>query len=435
MTRNGAVGTGHLLPLASPPRTWARTREIPETGDLISLLPTPYGALGWVRAGEGMVAWGSAAVIETSGPERFRHAEAAWRGFVERCDIHDEVGLPGTGPVAFVSFAFADDPGRSILVVPQVLIGHRHGRSWFTEVGTWDGRSAGSARVGHSAPLPHRFAPVMIVVQSPRKLDWTDGAMPAARWRASIAEAVRRIRAGELEKVVLARDLVAHSSAPLDARHLMRELAARNPDSWTFAVDGLVGATPELLLRLHGGYVDSRVLAGTAWPDAPVDLLGSAKTRHEHQAAVESLLSALGPSCSWLRSTGPTVLRLSTVTHLSTDVCGRLLDPRSSSLLSLADAVHPTAAVGGTPRAAALGAIAELETAAGMTRGRYAGPVGWVDAHGDGELGLALRCAQLRGPVAQLFAGCGLVADSDPDTELAEAEAKFRTVRDALSGP
>jgi len=417
------MSTESLLPLARPVATRVRTREIPDPGDLISLLPTSQGALGWVRAGQGMVAWGSAAVIETGGPGRFSHAEAAWRGLVERFDISDEVGVPGTGPVAFVSFAFGDDPGRSVLVVPRVLIGRRAGRSWVTEIdvrgGAWsDGAMAASARVA---------------VRSPTALRWSEGGLPADRWRAAVAAAVPRMRAGELEKVVLARDLVAHSSTPLDPRHLMRGLADRNLNSWTFAVQGLVGATPELLLRRENGYVDSRVLAGTSWPGDSLDLLESAKSRHEHAVAVESLLSALEPSCTWVRSTGPSLLALPTVTHLSTDVRARLADPGRDSLLSLAEAVHPTAAVGGTPRRTALELIAELETTGGMDRGRYGGPVGWVDADGDGELGLALRCAQLRGTSARLFAGCGLVADSDPDTELAETEAKFRAVRDALA--
>src|SRR5262249_28412987 len=157
-----------------------------------------------------------------------------------------------------------------------------------------------------------------------------------------------------------------------------------------FTVDGLVGATPELLLGRQGELVTSRVLAGTVWPGGSPEALRSGKHRHEHRLAVESLLDSLGPWCETIRATGPTPLRLPTVTHLSTDVAARLTEPRDASLLALAAAVHPTAAVGGTPREAALAAIAELEQAAGMDRGRYAGPIGWVDARGDGELGVAL---------------------------------------------
>jgi menaquinone-specific isochorismate synthase len=414
------VTTQYSLPLQHSPAVRVQTREIPDVGDLISMLPTPADALGWVRSGEGLVAWGSVAVIETGGPNRFGHADAAWRGLVDRLDVHDEVGLPGTGPVAFVSFAFADDPGRSLLVVPQMLIGRRDGRSWLTEIDV-QGSSATEPPLRDMTPI-----------SAPTTLRWTDGAMPPGPWRSGVTEAVRRMRAGELEKVVLARDLVAECATPLDPRYLMGTLAARHPSCWTFAVDGLVGATPELLLRRRGDVVDSRVLAGTIWPGTDSGMLDSSKHRQEHRLAVDSLLHTLGPWCASLHTTGPTPLPLATVTHLSTDVHGRLANPGRASLLELAAAVHPTAAVGGSPRPAALATISELELAAGMDRGRYAGPVGWIDAHGDGELGIALRCAQLSGTSARLFAGCGLVADSDPDTELAEATAKLRAVRDAL---
>ena len=186
----------------------------------------------------------------------------------------------------------------------------------------------------------------------------------------------------------------------------------------------------------------SRVLAGTSGPTTPRRarrrselagrLLGSAKDRHEHALAVESLADALRPLCTGLDVPAtPEVITLRNVSHLSSDVTGTLDPGAPASLLQLADAVHPTAAVGGTPREAAVELIAELE---GMDRGRYAGPVGWVDGDGDGELGIALRCAQLDGPVARLFAGCGVVADSDPDTEVREAAAKMLAVRDALEG-
>jgi menaquinone-specific isochorismate synthase len=210
-----------------------------------------------------------------------------------------------------------------------------------------------------------------------------------------------------------------------------------------YAVDRLVGATPEMLIsRIGGRTVRSRVLAGTLWPDAdggpvaPAELarrlLDSGKDRHEHALAVESLTAALRPLCIDLDVPDtPDVIALRNVSHLASDVTG-ILDPDDpAGLLRLADAVHPTAAVGGTPREAAVELIAELE---GMDRGRYAGPVGWVDGEGDGELGIALRCALLDGPTARLYAGCGVVADSDPDTEVREAAAKMAAVRDALEG-
>jgi len=235
---------------------------------------------------------------------------------------------------------------------------------------------------------------------------------------------------------VLAHDLLAVADRPHDARHLLAGLAQRYPACWSYSVDGLVGATPELLMRRRAGAVWSRVLAGTIWPGPTAEcdlgdtLLGSAKDRHEHRLAVQSLVESLRPLCASLTAPDePVPLVLPNVTHLSSDVVGTLPAEEPASLLELVAAVHPTAAVGGTPREVAVPMIAALE---GMDRGRYTGPVGWVDAGGDGELGIALRCAQLDGPVARLFAGCGIVADSDPDTEVREAAAKLLAVREVM---
>jgi menaquinone-specific isochorismate synthase len=263
---------------------------------------------------------------------------------------------------------------------------------------------------------------------------WREGVVPAHRWRKSVVEAVRRMRSSSLDKVVLARDLIAEADQPIDPRFLLRRLAERHPDCWTFAVDGLVGATPELLLRRHGSQVFSRVLAGSTWPGAEgnTHLLRSTAHREEHRFAVESLVASLVPHCTMIHANGPDVLELRNIAHLSTDVAGTLEGPAPASLFQLAEAVHPTAAVGGTPRHEAVQLITELEQNEGLDRGRYAAPVGWVDASGNGELGIALRCAQLSGAQAQLFAGCGLIADSDPDSEVEESRAKFAAVRDAL---
>ncbi len=400
-----------------------RTRAVPDPGGLIELLPDDRGPLSWLRKGEGLVGWGEVARFSWVGPDRFAAADDWWRTFSGQLDVADEVGLPGTGPVAFASFAFADGPAPSVLVVPRVLVGRRNGQGWITE---FDGEDR-----------PHRLLR-MAPVRPTGALRYADGQLPVHRWRSAVAEAVRRLRAGRLDKVALAHDLVAGAENPLDPRFVLRGLAERYPTCWSFAVDGLVGATPELLVRRSGDSVRSRVLAGTIWPgraDAGAlgaTLLASAKDQAEHRLAVESLGAALRPLCAELDvPTAPSVIDLANVSHLATDVRGRLADHPTMSLLRLAEIVHPTAAVGGTPREPALELIRELET---MDRGRYAGPVGWVDAAGDGELGVALRCAQLSGSSARLFAGCGLVAESDPDTEVAEAAAKLVAVRDALAG-
>jgi menaquinone-specific isochorismate synthase len=273
------------------------------------------------------------------------------------------------------------------------------------------------------------------------RLRYADGALDPASWCAAVATAVRRIDAGELAKVVLARDLLVTADAPLDPRRILRRLADRFPDCWTFAVEGMLGATPELLLRRTGRALSARVLAGTAARGAGQEdqrlaeaLAASVKDRAEHALAVDSLVEALAPFCSELTAPDePDLLTLANVRHLASDVHGtqRRRGPRGrAGLLELVAAVHPTAAVCGTPTGDAATVIAELE---GMDRGRYAGPVGWLDARGDGEFGLALRCAELTGPnEARLFAGCGIVAGSDPAAELAETQAKFAAFQAAL---
>jgi menaquinone-specific isochorismate synthase len=290
--------------------------------------------------------------------------------------------------------------------------------------------------------LPEAFETADDDGPAPR-LRYADGALDPATWCAAVAGAVERIGAGELAKVVLARDLLVSADLPLDPRRLLRRLADRFPDCWTFAVDGLLGATPELLLRRSGRRLSARVLAGTAPRGAGADddrlaaaLIGSAKDRSEHALAVDSLVRALQPYCSGLDVPAePDLLTLANVRHLATDVAGtqRRSGARGNAgLLELVGAVHPTAAVCGTPTEHAAEVITELE---GMDRGRYAGPVGWLDAEGDGEFGLALRCAELTGPNdARLFAGCGIVAGSDPAAELAETQAKFAAFQAALEG-
>jgi menaquinone-specific isochorismate synthase len=404
------------------------TVRLDDDPPLLDLLPAE-GALSWVRRGEGLVGWGETARLEVSGPTALADAAAWWAGHVAGLAVVDPVRLPGTGPVLFAGVAFDPAAGTSVFVVPEVVVGRRDGVTWLTTA-------------GDAAPPLRATAPAADDV--PPRLRYADGALGAAGWCAAVASAVERITAGELAKVVLARELLVSADAPLDPRSLLRRLAERFPDCWTYAVDGLLGATPELLLRRTGRQLSARVLAGTAPRGAGADddrlaaaLLGSAKDRAEHALAVESLTSALQPYCTTLSAPDePELLTLANVRHLATDVRGtqRRSGPRGrAGLLDLVAAVHPTAAVCGTPAAEAAALIRELE---GMDRGRYAGPVGWLDSRGDGEFGLALRCAQLSPDrtSARLFAGCGIVAGSDPAAELAETQAKFAAVRTALEG-
>jgi menaquinone-specific isochorismate synthase len=394
--------------------------------ELLDRLPAE-GAVSWVRRGEGLVGWGEAARLEVSGPRALDEAAAWWADWTGGVDTDDELGVAGSGPVLFASIAFDPRTGTSVFVVPEVVLGRRDGVEWVTTVGDVDPRDLLLPEATDDGPAP--------------RLRYADGSLDPASWCAAVVTAVERISAGELAKVVLARDLLVSADVPLDPRRLLRRLAARFPDCWTFSVDGLLGATPELLLRRSGRQLSARVLAGTAPRGAGADddrlaaqLIGSAKDRAEHALAVDSLVQALEPFCATLDAPAePDLLTLANVRHLASDVTGtqRRTGARGrAGLLELVGAVHPTAAVCGTPTPDAAAVISELE---GMDRGRYAGPVGWLDARGDGEFGLALRCAELVGDDgARLFAGCGIVAGSDPAAELAETQAKFAAFQAAL---
>jgi len=405
-----------------------RTTEIADPGPLLALLPA-QDALAWLRRGEGLVAWGVAASIRTAGADRFAEARDWWQSHARSAVVRDEVDEPGTGLVCFGSFAFADEPGDSVLVVPEVVVGRRGSRTWVTTTSP-----AGITSVpdlgGATEPPP------------PAGVTFVDGALSGTEWETVVAEAVRRIGEGELEKVVLARDLLATADEDVDVRWPLRRLAESYPMTWTFHVDGLFGATPEMLVRRERGLVTSRVLAGTIRRTGDDDrdlalaatLARSSKDLEEHEYAVRSVAEALAPHCTSMNvPEAPFVLHLPNVMHLATDVAGVVHDSASETAtsLDLASALHPSAAVGGTPTEVAKTVIAEIE---GMDRGRYAGPVGWMDASGDGEWGIALRSAEVSGRTVRLFAGCGVVASSDPEAELAEAQAKFVPVRDAISG-
>ncbi|NQX26260.1 chorismate-binding protein [Microbacteriaceae bacterium VKM Ac-2854] len=388
---------------------------------LIPLLH-PQTPLLWQRTGSGLAGYGEALRLEFSGPDRMRDAAEAWRALSAAAVVTDPVGVPGTGLVAFGTFAFADDSTQtSVLIVPRLIVGSRDGRHWLTRIGAQT----------DPAPRPLPFGPEYRISLLP-------GALGRDGYREAVAEAVRHIRAHDLDKVVVARDLHGRLPEGADLRRVLADLARGYPECWTFAVDGLVGASPETLVSVNHGAVSARVLAGTisrgADADADhaqaVDLASSPKNQDEHAFAVQSLLAELRPHVSELTvSEMPFTLKLPNLWHLATDVSGTLDD--GSTALDMIAALHPTAAIAGTPTAEAVRLIAELEP---FDRGRYAGPVGWIDANGDGEWAIALRCAQVdpRGEITA-WAGCGIVADSDPDAELAETKMKFRPVVEAFA--
>ena len=419
-----------IWPEVVPPRLHARTVEIDDPGRLLDWLPEQAGSgrdgFAWVRDGDGMVGWGE---VVTHKPTTVLDADQWWSDLVSQVVAVSEISDPpaGCGFTAFGSFVFDPDNthARSVLTVPETIVGRRRGRSWLTRIGT-------GFRHDPVAPRPAPLRP-------PGEISYADGGLTGPQWEAAVAGAVARITAGELDKVVLARDLVARAEHDVDLRWLVGRLAADYPRCWTYSVDGLVGATPEMLVRQENGLATSRVLAGTIRRsgDSGRDLaLASALARsskdlEEHEYAVASVAEALAPFCSGMHvPDAPYVLELPNVLHLATDVVA--VADRGTSALRLAAALHPSAAVCGTPTAPARAMIAELER---MDRERYAGPVGWIDAHGDGEWGIALRCGQLDDSdprQIRLFAGCGIVAGSDPAAELAEAAAKLVPMRDAL---
>ena len=324
------------------------------------------------------------------------------------------------------------------------MIGRRDGQAWLTR--TVDSRVTpehearafldGPSELALPGPLSLPGPPSPTVPTT-----FADGALSGPQWSQAVAEAVARIGTGALDKVVLARDLYALTGAPIELGTVLRQLAEQYERTWVFHVDGLLGATPEMLVRLERGLVTSRVLAGTIRRTgddhrdlaSAASLARSSKDLEEHEYAVRSVAQALAPHCTSMAvPESPFVVHLPNVMHLASDVAGRLRNGVTS--LGLAAALHPSAAVCGTPRAAAQELIAELE---GMDRGRYAGPVGWTDAAGDGEWGIALRCGAIDPDDPRrmrLFAGCGIVAGSDPQAELAESDAKLIPMRTVLAG-
>jgi len=397
------------------------TTRIGEHLPLLDLLPSD-APLSWVRNGEGLVGWGVHATTTVTGKDRFEQARDWWHRQLETFAISDSVHASGTGPVLFTSFSF-DRNEESVLVIPKVIVGQKGLQSWIT----WIGET--------QQPL----LPESPAQTSQTSFTFTDGSITTDAWKERVAQAITRIETSGVDKVVLARDLVASTTTDIDARPILTKLAAEYPSTWTFAVDGLVGATPELLLRLSKGMVTSRVLAGTipkTGDDAKdlalaASLARSSKDLEEHEYAVRSVAEALEPFCSSTNvPESPYVLHLANVMHLATDVTGALIKSKQRvDAFSLLNSLHPSAAVCGTPRNIAFDIIDEIEV---MNRGRYAGPVGWIDASGDGELGIALRTGQISGKEIRIYAGCGIVAGSNPEKELEESAAKMIPMRSAL---
>lgn len=396
------------------------------------MLPEPEDAgdiVSWVRRGDGLVGWGTVVTFRSTGADRFEQSQQWWRSITADAIVRDDVNEPGTGPIAFGSMAYsAASQDESVLVVPEVVVGRRGDLAWVTTI-TTDATVPAADEPLDQQPTPRH----------PGEVTFADRDLSAERWAGAVEEAVERITSGALDKVVLARSVQATASERIDPRWLLTRLSEDYDTTWVFAVDGLVGATPEMLVRLERGLVTSRVLAGTIrrTGDDSHDLAlagslaRSSKDLEEHDYAVRSVADSLAAHTSSINvPDSPFVLHLNNVMHLATDVAG-VVDDDSTSL-ALAASLHPSAAVCGTPTPDADQVIAELEH---MDRGRYAGPVGWMDASGDGEWGIALRCGSYDAPNSlRLYAGCGIVAGSRAEDEVAESVAKLLPMRTALGG-
>lgn len=402
----------------------ARTRLLP-TDDAPELLAFA-GEDGWVfeRDGVGLATRGIAARVPA------RDVDA----YLASIDVDDEVGLPGCGAIATTALPFDPDAAaRADAIVPAVVLGRAaDGTAWLTTIGAGD---VAVAVAGGDVARDHRSA-----ARAPDAFTLTP-TVSHADWCEIVAKAVGRIADGAFSKVVLAREVVVEASSDIVVSQVLSRLQALYPSCTVFSADGFVGASPELLVSRYGDVVTSHPLAGTIAHSGDVDadrrasdrLLSSAKDREEHALVVSFVADTLRPYCASLDvPDAPSIVAMRNVAHLGTLVRGRLGDDPAPSALALALALHPTPAVAGTPTD---DAVAYLKSVEGFDRGRYAGAVGWVDGRGDGAFVVGIRCAEIGGRRARLFAGVGVVEGSDPDDELAETQLKLQALLAAVVRP
>ncbi len=410
-----------------------RARTVRVDDDIDPLLAADDGVV-WLHDGAALAGRGIACRVDIPAHRR-SDAAALVHAALHAMDVDDELGRRGSGPLAFAALPFALDVGASF-VVPALSVGRdRDGERWVTWVGEGPAPDDHALRASVLAWVSDAGAPGA----SPRRFD-IEAARDADDWCASVATVRDRIRDGEARKVVMAREIVVQADRPIPRRRVLQRLHAAYPTCYVFALPTLVGASPELLVSRRGDVVRAQPMAGTARrsPDPQTDarlaaaLFASEKDRVEHQITIDMVHDTLLPWCSYLDARAePEVVSVANVHHLATEVQGRLSRP-SPSVLDLVAALHPTPAVCGEPRDAALRLIAAHEQ---MDRGAYAGAVGWVDRDGNGEFAVGVRSAEIVGDRARLFAGGGVVAHSDPMSELEESRVKFETMLGAIVRP
>lgn len=372
-----------------------------------------------------------------------RHRMSATQTALAALPGHDDIKQPGSGPVGFAALAFDPERPKELVVPELVMVADSEGNRWVTVVrpgaSQLDDSAISDLVIEHVDAMSVSLRPVAVV--EPGQLT-VRTKIPPEVWRDKIVtEARDRILDGLVNKVVLARELTVEADVAFDRVSIMSRLADVFPSANLFMIDGFFGASPETLITRLGDVVSAHPLAGTSPratdPDRDRqladDLLASDKNRWEHRITIDWLLDTLLPFCSYVDAEPePSLMSLANVHHLGTRVEGRLSAP-AASVLDLVTALHPTPAVGGEPQAAALAMITELEQA---DRGRYAGPTGWVDAAGNGRFAVSVRSAQFDSPEhVTLFAGVGVVGDSDPQAELDETRAKCQAVLGALLRP
>jgi salicylate biosynthesis isochorismate synthase/menaquinone-specific isochorismate synthase len=405
------------------------------------------------RDGFALAALGQVRALEAAGPERFERLAASWRSLAAGALADDHTGPDASGLVAVGGLAFAGDGGHSpawkgfapaSFVVPAITLVRRSGETWLTlnlDVAPDDTAGDALDRAERRLAGLHVRDALPLFDPAPVGAYEVASSMPPAHYEEAVARAVQRIRAGELEKIVLAREVEVHAPQVHDAPALVGLLREAFPSSFVYAVGRgeatFIGASPELLIRRDGQRASTVALAGSARrsADPAIDdhlgeqLLHSDKDRRENAIVARRIARALRPHAVWVTAAPePVLVRVANIQHLAAPIRAQLRSP--ISVIELAALLHPTPAVGAEP-AAALDLIPALE---GLDRGWYAGPVGWSDASGDGEFCVALRCALLRGTRAHCYAGCGIVRDSEPAAELAESEVKLGAMLPLLAG-
>jgi menaquinone-specific isochorismate synthase len=412
-------------------------RELERAGGGLLALAGEDGFVWRSPAGTLVTAGAAARIPVPTGPRRLERLAAAVQSLLGEPAATD--GTPAPPPAARGSPALPlaagaipfDDHTRGELVVPALVL----------EPAADGGLHASGIALGADPPDPAgaaaRLAAAATAAQWPQQMT-VSSSWARTRWRAAVETILRAIEAGRLDKAVLAREVVVEAERPFGRAAVLGRLAARAAGSYLYASGGFVGASPELLVARHGRLASSRPLAGTVPRGAtPAEearrqawLRSSAKEALEHRLVVEAVAGALAKAAERVEVAATGVVRLPTVAHLATAITAGLGETAPSAL-DLVALLHPTPAVAGTPREAALDMLAALEPA---SRGQYGGPVGWMDAAGDGEWAVALRCATLTGPQARLLAGAGIVTGSDPDAEWDETASKLQAMLEVLTG-